>query len=84
VYRGWVAFVHDGLRSNGKQVLPPLAQIKKLLQSPDPFMRGKVVTMWQSYLTTFKRDTFLSGLMRIFGPGHEWDVPGESSIYVGS
>lgn len=76
VHHGWATFVHHGITKNGKQVLAPLGKIKKLLQSPDPFTRGQVPRLWQEYLTVFRNDTFLSGLLRIFGAEHDWDVPG--------
>lgn len=76
VYNGWIAFIEKGLQNPkpGQKVLESAIQLQKWLV--DPKQRHQVPAAWQLYLDTFKNDTFLDGLQRIFGGDAQWEVPG--------
>ncbi|KAH7098446.1 flavin-containing amine oxidoreductase-domain containing protein [Auriculariales sp. MPI-PUGE-AT-0066] len=79
VAKGWSAFVHNGITKDGAVVLDSSDTLQNLLKSTDPNERAKVIDAWQKYLDTFSSDSFYTGLQRIFGEQHEWDVPGGKS-----
>jgi len=83
VWKGWHALVNEGI--NHSVTGGPLINVlwapetfnTKLLQSwTNPTVAQEVRNAWQSYLDAFGSDSFYSGLMRIFGRQHQWDVPG--------
>ncbi|KAI9625833.1 hypothetical protein H4Q26_016081 [Puccinia striiformis f. sp. tritici PST-130] len=76
VHVGWDTFVKDGLKTNGVEVFASLRTMRILLQSGDQEVRQAVIPLWQKFLDSFKNDSFGGGLQRIFGPQHNWDVPG--------
>ncbi|KAK1594620.1 flavin-containing amine oxidoreductase [Colletotrichum navitas] len=76
VDNGWKQLIFGGLSRNGKLVIAPPAQLMEWLSSKDPVTRNLAVPEWQNYLDVFGDDSFYTGLQRIFGDQHEWDVPG--------
>lgn len=77
VYNGWTAFCSHGLTKDGQKMLQSANTLQHWLKNPLLFGRD-VHTAWQDYLNTFKYNTFLEGLQRIFGSTAEWDIPGET------
>ncbi|EXF82896.1 hypothetical protein CFIO01_01266 [Colletotrichum fioriniae PJ7] len=75
VNNGWVQLISKGL-TGGSSTLAAGSQITTWLSSNDTATRNLAVPEWQKYLDTFGDDSFYTGLRRIFGEGHEWDVPG--------
>ncbi|OAV90760.1 hypothetical protein PTTG_06071 [Puccinia triticina 1-1 BBBD Race 1] len=76
VHAGWESFVKNGLGENGVEIFKSLNGLRALLQSNDQEVRLTAAPLWQKYLDSFKNFSFSGGLHRIFGPEHEWDVPG--------
>lgn len=76
VDRAWKSFINEGLRKQGHTILESSRQMTEWLQSPNPFVRVRATSAWQRYLDEFGNHSFYTGLQRIFGPQHDWDVPG--------
>ncbi|KAK2024657.1 flavin-containing amine oxidoreductase [Colletotrichum zoysiae] len=76
VDNGWKNLIFGGLSREGKLVMAPPAQFTEWLSSKDPATRALAVPEWQKYLDVFGDDSFYTGLQRIFGEKHDWDVPG--------
>jgi tryptophan 2-monooxygenase len=77
VHVGWDTFVKNGLKNDDTEIFTSLYHLRTLLQSKDQEVRLTAVPLWQKYLDFFKKDSFFGGLRRIFGPEHEWDIPGQ-------
>ncbi|KDN70399.1 putative flavin containing amine oxidoreductase [Colletotrichum sublineola] len=76
VDNGWKQFIFGGLSRDGQLLLAPAAQIMELLSSKYSATRALAIPQWQKYLDVFGDDSFYTGLQRIFGDQHEWDIPG--------
>ncbi|KAK1999877.1 flavin-containing amine oxidoreductase [Colletotrichum falcatum] len=76
VDNGWKRLIFGGLTRDGRVLIAPPAQITEWLGSRDPDARARAVPEWQKYLDVFGDDSFYTGLRRIFGDQHEWDIPG--------
>lgn len=76
VYYGWEQLMTLGVCKDGDVVLASPAQFMEWLRSPDVHVRARAIPAWQKYLDEFGTHSFFTGLQRIFGPRHEWDVPG--------
>jgi len=76
VNKGWHAFIKHGITTDGgkTRVFESAKTIESRLKSPDN--ADEVTTYFQRYLDEFGTDSFYTGLQKIFGAGHKWDVPG--------
>ncbi|MCE8009572.1 NAD(P)/FAD-dependent oxidoreductase [Aestuariivita sp.] len=76
VYTGWNAFLSNGITSGGSTILASAESLQHYLTNPTQNYASTVITEWQKYLDTFGSDSFYTGLQKIFGANHQWDVPG--------
>jgi tryptophan 2-monooxygenase len=77
VWNGWHALVNNGIENGGSTPFISAQQFGTLLQTSwhDSNSLTDVTKAWQKYLNEFGNDSFYSGLAKIFGPQHKWDVP---------
>ncbi|KAB5511410.1 hypothetical protein GE09DRAFT_1270415 [Coniochaeta sp. 2T2.1] len=76
----FAAFEAEGLTKDGRQALCSFRQMKEWLRSPDIDTRELAVPEWKKHIATFHPCTFETFIRRVFGPAHEWDVPGGESL----
>ncbi|MDI9348043.1 MAG: NAD(P)/FAD-dependent oxidoreductase [Methylacidiphilales bacterium] len=75
VYNGWITLATQGISHNGVGLFLSGPEIATLALKPEANI-AIIYEAWQQYLTEFGQDSFYSGLYKIFGPKHKWDVPG--------
>jgi tryptophan 2-monooxygenase len=77
VWNGWIALVNDGITTPSGTAFMSSVAFNNLLQlSPtNGTALGQVTNAWQAYLNEFGNDSFYSGMAKIFGPQHKWQVP---------
>ncbi|KAB5516971.1 hypothetical protein GE09DRAFT_1262890 [Coniochaeta sp. 2T2.1] len=80
INEAFAAFEADGLTKDGRRVLCSFRQMKEWLRSPDIKTRELAIPEWKKYIATSHPCTFETFLRRVFGPDHEWDVPGGESL----
>ena len=80
VRNGWLALVSNGITNKGTTVFESSSFFNtNLRESPiNGIILNSVISEWQKYLTEFENDSFYTGLMKIFGPQHKWDVPSDA------
>ncbi|MGO4714537.1 flavin monoamine oxidase family protein [Bradyrhizobium sp. 2TAF24] len=77
VWNGWVALVNNGITvPNGVSFWSSVSFNTQLQLSPtNGTALANVTNAWQYYLNEFGSDSFYTGLSKIFGPQHKWQVP---------
>lgn len=77
VWNGWIALVNNGITvPNGTAFWSSVSFNNTLQVSPtNGTALAQVTNAWQRYINEFGNDSFYTGLAKIFGPQHKWQVP---------